>query len=468
MRTAIANLHEKYSGGDLPGSVSDTITELTSAVDDVSMVVHAYCESSVPAQAAGAARFADDLRRKVEMVNKLASTFHLALASDTGHQVNKVDQGVQKLLRISEKKDSRARAVEQRDSNLKKYRIKESKLRDHVDPQLRTKEFSGGSSTVRVKLLENEHTVAVKELRGAVGILEQKKQFHEFGKELAAMYEIRHQNCIVCYGYIESPLSFVMEYAERGELRQILSDLDTHSVLPLLTSLKLARGAAKGLAYLHNQGILHRDVKSLNIFVSKAFDAKLGDFGLSQLQHGAHATMATAATTTAFTPAWACPELEDVTYNTKCDVYSLGVVLWEIGTRLVPFEGFSVSKIIKIVCNKGERPDTAGSVPPEFTTEYDALVQKCWAKKPDLRPEMPEVVEALEDTWDALFSALFDEIDVNKDGLVTPSELTAKLTQLEYGFTEAQAADKFAQYDSAGTGYLEKPQLGHLFQNLYT
>ena len=93
--------------------------------------------------------------------------------------------------------------------------------------------------------------------------------------------------------------------------------------------------------------MLHRDIKSLNIFVTKAFEAKLGDFGLSEIKRGIGATQA--ATTLANTPAWTCPEFSPKLYNTKCDVYSFGVVLWEIGTRLFPFKGKDPIKVLKEV-----------------------------------------------------------------------------------------------------------------------
>ena len=155
------------------------------------------------------------------------------------------------------------------------------------------------------------------------------------------------QNCVTCYGWTEEPLSFVLEYCERGELRMILDDREAYPEIPRATSVKLAWGAAKGLRYLHDRGMLHRDIKSLNIFVTRAFEAKLGDFGLSEIKRGIGATQA--ATTLANTPAWTCPEFSPKLYNTKCDVYSFGVVLWEIGTRLFPFKGKDPIEVLKEV-----------------------------------------------------------------------------------------------------------------------
>jgi len=285
------------------------------------------------------------------------------------------------------------------------------------------------------------------------------------------MCELRHKNCITCYGYVstEAYFGFVLEYADRGELRDILNnDSGKYTVIPDTISIKMGWGAAKGLAYLHERGILHKDIKSLNIFITKAFESRIGDFGLSHIQQGATTKGGTVAPgKQANTPAWACPELGDEEYNTKCDVYSFGVVLWEIATRKFPFDGDNDKVILKKVSIQAKRPDEAMAVPPEFTAEYNALVQRCWAQEPSDRPEMAEVATILKQIRDVLFEQLFIEIDLDGDNMISLSELIAKLTRPEYGFAEEQIRPIFEKHDEEGSGGLEKHQLIQLMQHLY-
>lgn len=472
MQAAIADIHQKYPDGNLPEGISRAMHELTRAVNETARVLAEFCQLSPSQQLMNINSFERDLKRKLDDVDSHRDTFHLALTSDTGSQVNKIDKGIEKLIDANTKKNARDKVLDQRESFLDKFRMNDSKLKEHPDPELNTLVFRGGFSTVRVKMYEDEHTVAVKEINlQGVAFTEQKKLFHQFGKELTAMCEVRHQNCITCYGWVETTqhFSFVMEYAERGELRQILDDTEKYPVIPLPTSLKVAWGAAKGLAHLHERGITHKDIKSLNIFVTKAFDARIGDFGLSQVQQGAGATTRGATTMSqAKTPAWACPEFGEAPYNSKCDVYSFGVVLWEIATRLFPFDGIMDTVINKKVCVREVRPDEAAPVPPDFTPEYNALVQVCWAQQPGDRPDMSEVVDRLKSVLDALLDIFFQETDLNGDGIISLSELTTKLSSFSNIFTESQIKTKFSDYDTTGTGKLQKPQALQLFRNLYS
>jgi len=205
----------------------------------------------------------------------------------------------------------------------------------------------------------------------------------------------------------ERGFGFVMEFAEKGELRDVLADKAVD--LPRMISFKIAIGAARGLEYMHQASMLHKDIKSLNVFVTSDFTARIGDFGLSQIVQKGATTAGRSMRSGAATPAWAAPERSKKRnqFNTKCDVYSFGVVLWEIATRLFPYDGMDLTDIVMSVV-QGGRPDTEEDVVgvkiselPDFGAGYDQLVQRCWHQTPEERPEMSQVVTALETLRDS-------------------------------------------------------------------
>lgn len=130
-----------------------------------------------------------------------------------------------------------------------------------------------------------------------------------------------------------------MELATRGSLYGVL-----HSKAPLSLQLqyRLAWESARGLLHLHECKILHRDIKSANILVTEDWHAKLGDFGLAKVRTE---TKTTTKTTAATSLRWTAPEMFKLgaKFTEACDVFSFGVVLFEIATRevIVPFVCFS-------------------------------------------------------------------------------------------------------------------------------
>ena len=131
--------------------------------------------------------------------------------------------------------------------------------------------------------------------------------------------------------------------------------------------------------YLHSFGIIHRDIKSLHVLLTSDSHAKLCDFGIATLH-----TLTTTATSSregrqGGTLPWMAPEL--VLSGSKCsestDVYSFGVIMWELLTCEVPFEGCN-SVHIEARLRNGFRPDLPDPIPKGFLPEYVALMQRCW------------------------------------------------------------------------------------------
>lgn len=207
----------------------------------------------------------------------------------------------------------------------------------------------------------------------------------DFIRELALLSLIKHPLVVTCYGGGTTPgdefiVTELMESSVYDLLHDETFDLDSEMILDFAIS------TAKCMNFLHNIGIIHRDLKSLNLLVSKNFEVKICDFGLSRVIDSNHAM-----TSNVGTVSWIAPEIfAKKNYTEKADVYSYGIILWELFTRKMPFgdiEAFSVPLIV----SKGERPEIPKEVPPEWRK----LIKSCWNQKPHLRPSFKKILSKL-------------------------------------------------------------------------
>ena len=178
-----------------------------------------------------------------------------------------------------------------------------------------------------------KHTVvAIKEIKRE--IIEQDK-LEEFKNECAVMEVIRHPNIVLFLGACTKMpnLCIVLEYCARGSLWSLLHDMQIKMTWDYRK--KFALDIAKGVYYLHTskQPILHRDLKSLNILLDHALTAKLADFGWTRIK-------AKVMTSKIGTYQWMAPEvIKGFKYTEKADVFSFGVIMWELATRKPPYYG---------------------------------------------------------------------------------------------------------------------------------
>ena len=139
----------------------------------------------------------------------------------------------------------------------------------------------------------------------------------------------------------------ITEYLAGGSLRKYLHHQEPHSV-PLNLVLKLALDIARGMQYLHSQGILHRDLKSENLLLGEDMCVKVADFGISCLESQCGSTKGFTGTYR-----WMAPEMIKEKHHTKkVDVYSFGIVLWELLTALIPFDNMTPEQAAFAVSQK--------------------------------------------------------------------------------------------------------------------
>ncbi|KAL7471514.1 hypothetical protein ACHAXS_011816 [Conticribra weissflogii] len=160
---------------------------------------------------------------------------------------------------------------------------------------------------------------------------------------------------------------------------------------PWILVKRVAAGAARGMTYLHsgNPPVLHRDLKSANILLDESYTAKLADFGLSRLK----AVRSAGMTGNCGTVQWMAPEvLCSEEYAEPADVFSYGIILWEMLTRECPYEGMSPIQCALSVLNENRRPE----IPEWCPQPFRALIKDCVEKDPKLRPSFPQILVALD------------------------------------------------------------------------
>jgi serine/threonine protein kinase len=214
------------------------------------------------------------------------------------------------------------------------------------------------------------------------------KQVHEQSDtELQHLRRLRHPNVIRLIGVCTKPPSFciIMEYCEHGSLYE---QLKRPQEVPLQRVCDWSRQVCDGMLYLHQNRIIHRDLKSPNVLLSDRFTLKISDFGASRTQ-GAHSMQMSVAGTVA----WMAPE---VIRNEKCsekvDVWAYGVMLWELLTCQVPYAQVESSRVILGVGNHHLRLP----IPDACPTGFRALIQRCWSSRPRNRPSFAQLAVSLQ------------------------------------------------------------------------
>ncbi|KAL6050364.1 Receptor-interacting serine/threonine-protein kinase 3 [Balamuthia mandrillaris] len=239
-------------------------------------------------------------------------------------------------------------------------------------------------------------TVAVKKLVGALG----EKELTELFREAALLEKLCHHPHVVNYiGIVKSreDVSLVTQFYEKGSLYDIL--IVRREKVPWKTVVGMARDAAAGILHLHREKVIHRDVAARNCLVDESCRVVVTDFGLSRVK-----TSAYLQSNNNFGPvAWMAPEsLLERQFSEKSDAYSFGVLLWELVARQsTPYPGESSPYNIALQVIDGMRP----IIPEDCPKEFRELMQDCWKKNRDERPDF----ESLETRLAAYYFSLAEE-----------------------------------------------------------
>ena len=268
----------------------------------------------------------------------------------------------------------------------------------------------------------------------------------QFAMESSIMFQIKHP-CITqikgIWTKIEDPSiigAITMEYIENGSLRDML---DKHSpeLNDYKTKMQIAFGIAKGMLELHKNHIIHRDLKL----------PKISDFGLSKQLFDESYTK----TGNIGTVQYMAPEVsEGQEYTSKVDVFSYGMILYELYTQKALFQGMNPFQIVMAV-SQGHRP-TIPSIISSFEAE---LIQKCWSQNPEERPSFEDIVQMFEQNeyCSGLFRYVADTIHVHELLMnQTPLQLAQKVVDYENKIRDLQNRKKVKSiFDASRMGYID-------------
>lgn len=221
---------------------------------------------------------------------------------------------------------------------------------------------------VAVKVLKLEHLT--------------KAALDEFAQEVIILRQVRHRNVVHFIGaYTEHPnFCIVTEYMPGGSLYDFLRRQETKLDFALL--LKFGLDICNGMVYLHQNNIIHRDLKSANLLMDNNLVIKVADFGVARfLNQGGVMTAETG------TYRWMAPEIMNhQSYDQKADVFSFSIVLWELLTLKLPYENMTPLQAA-IGVRRGERPVIPTNTHPKLVR----LMQRCWDADPLIRPAFSEI-----------------------------------------------------------------------------
>ncbi|KAG4381752.1 hypothetical protein GLYMA_15G213400v4 [Glycine max] len=224
---------------------------------------------------------------------------------------------------------------------------------------------------------------------------EQERLTVEFWREADILSNLHHPNVVAFYGVVQhgpgGTMATVAEYMVDGSLRHVLLRKDRY--LDRRKRLIIAMDAAFGMEYLHSKNIVHFDLKCDNLLVNLKDPlrpiCKVGDFGLSKIKRNTLVTGGVRGTLP-----WMAPELLNGSSNKvseKVDVFSFGIVLWEILTGEEPYANMHYGAIIGGIVNNTLRP----TIPSNCDHEWRTLMEQCWAPNPGARPSFTEITSRL-------------------------------------------------------------------------
>ena len=260
-----------------------------------------------------------------------------------------------------------------------------------------------------------------------------------FRQEAKAIASLRHPNILIVldYGEQEGTTYLVMEFVEAGTLTGLMGRPMAPSQMA-----NLIEQISGALDYAHQQGVVHRDIKPSNILLPKPDWPLLTDFGLAKIVGGSQLTQ---SGTVAGTPAYMSPEQgRGEKVDQRTDIYSLGIVLYEMATGVVPFEAETpMAVILKNIIDPLPLPRSKNSILAEA---IELVILKALAKDPkDRYQQVGELAEALHAAVEAM-----------PVGVAQAAPRPAQVTTLQTAPTgmEAAVADAAASAPAVKRGFL--------------
>ncbi|XP_036386105.1 RAF proto-oncogene serine/threonine-protein kinase isoform X2 [Megalops cyprinoides] len=223
------------------------------------------------------------------------------------------------------------------------------------------------------------------------------EQFQAFRNEVAVLRKTRHVNILLFMGYMtKDNLAIVTQWCDGSSLYKHLHVQETN--LQMFQLIDIARQTAQGMDYLHAKNIIHRDMKSNNIFLHEGLTVKIGDFGLATVKarwSGSHQVEQPSGSIL-----WMAPEVirmqDNNPYSFQSDVYSYGIVLYELMTGELPYSMIANRDQIIFMVGRGYLSPDLSKLYKSCPKAMKRLVADCIKKSKDERPLFPQILSSIE------------------------------------------------------------------------
>ena len=236
---------------------------------------------------------------------------------------------------------------------------------------------------------ETNSKVALKLINPEVGA--DKNTIERFRNELKVARDISHKHICRMYdlGREGDNVFITMEYVSGEDLKSLIRRTKR---LDIGTAISIAKQICEGLAEAHRVGVVHRDLKPSNIMIDREGEAKIMDFGIAR---SLRTKGITGPGVVIGTPEYMSPEqAEGKEADFRADIYSLGIILYEMATGSVPFEGDTAFAVA--LKHKSELPENPKKLNPQIPDDFSRLILKCLEKNRDTRyQEAGEVISEL-------------------------------------------------------------------------
>jgi serine/threonine protein kinase len=344
-----------------------------------------------------------DLKERMDSIAKLLRKFEGPGARKFKPPARHVSKDYQTLYQVFDKSDKTNPKVQERFDSVQRFleeraipkpdsqanpqyqllaqtfgQIKDFQL-SHSDFQVEAQIGHGASGKVyRGIQISTGRVVAIKELYS----LELKSyQAISLRREIACLAAIRHPYLVDFLGAtVKAPYWVVTEFMPG---KSLFHRLRQKPHLTGLTLTVIAYETALAMQYLHSQGIIHRDLKTLNVLLDANNEPRLCDFGLARRVDSEQPMTGMAGTFNYMAP----EVIKKGTYGLKADVFSFGMMLWEMATRKLPFQECDHQIQIAMAIERGDRPPMSKHISPGL----GKLIMQCWDEDPTLRPTFQDI-----------------------------------------------------------------------------